>query len=107
MRVAVLKETAPGERRVALVPDAVKRLNGTGFDIAVERGAGEGASFRDGDYEAAGAVVGSRDETLRGADAVVKVQRPSAEEVDALPEGAVLVAFLAAWAAGDFEIRAA
>src|SRR2546430_16385455 len=55
MKVGVPRETAGGERRVALVPDIVKRLAGDGFDVAVERGAGEAASFPDRDYEQAGA----------------------------------------------------
>ncbi|MDQ3778253.1 MAG: Re/Si-specific NAD(P)(+) transhydrogenase subunit alpha [Actinomycetota bacterium] len=94
MRVAVLKETAPGERRVALVPDVVRRLDAFGFDLAVEREAGAGASLSDREYEAAGAVVTARDEVLRGATAVVKVQKPSPEEVEALPTDSVLIAFL-------------
>ena len=94
MRVAVLSETAPGERRVALVPDAVKRLTASGFDLAVERGAGEGASFADGEYEAAGARLGSREEVLRDAEGVVKVQKPAESEIEELAPGSVLIGFL-------------
>ena len=60
MRVSVPKETAPGERRVALVPETVSKLGGTGFAIRVERGAGESAGFRDGDYADAGAELVDR-----------------------------------------------
>ncbi len=94
MRVAVPKETVQGERRVALVPEIVKRLVGGGFDLTVERGAGEAASFADQEYEAAGARVVARDELFRGAEGVVKVQKPASEEVELLPEGSILIAFL-------------
>ena len=94
MRVAVPRETATGERRVALVPAIVKQLNERGFEIVVERGAGEGAGFADSAYEGAGARVVEREDLFRDAEAVVKVQKPSAEEVELLPEGSVLIAFL-------------
>src|SRR5919199_804382 len=91
MRLGVPKETAPGERRVALVPEAVGRLAGAGFEVVVERGAGEAAAFPDEAFAEAGAtLVGNAFE----ADAVVKVQKPSASEVEALRDGSVLVAFL-------------
>ena len=95
MRVAVPKESGAGERRVALVPDAVGRLAPRGFSIAIERDAGREAGFLDEDYAAAGAEVVSREELLGGADAVLRVGRPSAAEVDELPSGTVLIGFLA------------
>jgi NAD(P) transhydrogenase subunit alpha len=92
--VAVPKEP-PGERRVALVPEIVRKLTESGFDIAVEAGAGAEASFSDTDYERAGAtIVASREELLRAADGVVKVQKPSPEDVELLREGAILIGFL-------------
>src|ERR687885_1166384 len=91
MRLGVPKETAPGERRVALVPEAVGRLAGAGFEVVVERGAGEAAAFPDEALAEAGA---SLVESALEADAVVKVQKPSPEEVEALRDGSVLVAFL-------------
>ena len=91
MRLGVPKETVPGERRVALVPEIVSRLIGAGFEVAVERGAGTAASFTDEAYAEAGAtLVGNAFD----ADAVAKVQKPSADEVEALREGSLLVAFL-------------
>src|ERR671935_406275 len=91
MRLGVPKETVPGERRVALVPEAVGRLTGAGFEVAVEHGAGEAAAFPDEAFAEAGAtLVGNAFD----ADAVVKVQKPSAAEVEALRNGSVLVAFL-------------
>jgi NAD(P) transhydrogenase subunit alpha len=95
VRVAVPKESAPGERRVALVPEIVKKLTDTGFELSVETGAGAGASFSDRAYEEAGAsIVSSAEELLSQADAVVKVQKPSNEEIELLREGSILIAFL-------------
>ena len=95
MRVAVPKESGAGERRVALVPDAVGKLATSGFTFAVEREAGLAAGFSDDEYKAAGADVVSRAELLAGAGAVVRVGRPTAEEVAELDSGTVLIGFLA------------
>jgi proton-translocating NAD(P)+ transhydrogenase subunit alpha len=91
MRVGVPKETAPGERRVALVPDSAQRLAPSGFELLVEHRAGEEASFADVDYESAGARIV---ENAFEADAVVKVQKPSELEVGSLQEGSVLIGLL-------------
>src|SRR5919108_241487 len=92
MIVGVPKESAVGERRVALVPDSVARLGEAGVQIVVERGAGAEASFLDEAYEEAGARLVA--DSLGEADLVCKVQRPSDEEVGRLREGSVLVALL-------------
>jgi NAD(P) transhydrogenase subunit alpha len=76
---------------VALVPDAVTRLTGSGFDVVVERGAGSAASFPDGTYAEAGAELA---DTVWDADAVVKVRKPMAGEIERLREGQVLIGFL-------------
>jgi H+-translocating NAD(P) transhydrogenase subunit alpha len=95
VKVAVPKEIAPGERRVALVPEIVKKLVGSGFEVAVERGAGAEASFSDHAYEEAGSsIVSAREELLGRADGVVKVQKPKAEEIELLRDGAILISFL-------------
>src|SRR5881396_3435511 len=91
MKVGVPRETAPGEHRVALVPESVKRLTGSGFEIDLERGAGETASFLDPAYEEAGATLVA---DPYSADAIAKVQTPSAKEVERLRDGQVLVGFL-------------
>jgi NAD(P) transhydrogenase subunit alpha len=91
MRVGVPAESAPGEQRVALVPEVVARLVPGGFEVVVERGAGVAASFPDAAYEEAGARIGP---DPWDADAVVKVQTPSAEEAARLREGQVLIGFL-------------
>ncbi len=90
MRVGVARETATGERRVALVPDSVGRLAQTGIAVVVEPGAGVAASYPDEDYREAGAELGS----AWDADAVVKVQSPAATEVERLRDGQVLIGFL-------------
>jgi NAD(P) transhydrogenase subunit alpha len=90
MRVGVPRETARGERRVALVPEAIPRLPG-GVEVAVERGAGEEATFPDAAYSEAGALL--VDDAF-DAVVVVKVQKPSPDEVERLREGTVLIGFL-------------
>jgi len=94
MRVAVPRETAPGERRVALVPETVSKLRDAGFEIRVERGAGAAAGFPDEGYADAGAELSDAGSVLTGADGVVRVSRPSADEVAAFQPGTVLVGFL-------------
>src|SRR5205809_7806519 len=88
MRVGVPREIATGERRVALVPETVGRLEG--IDVVVEPGAGTAASFVDDAYLEAGASPGDPWD----AEVVVKVARPSDDEVERLREGQVPVAFL-------------
>jgi proton-translocating NAD(P)+ transhydrogenase subunit alpha len=91
MKVGVPKEVKPGERRVALVPDSVKKLVDAGFDVVVERGAGAEANLTDAEYEEAGATLG--DSTAAwGADAIVKVAAPS--EDAPLAKGKLLIGLL-------------
>jgi NAD(P) transhydrogenase subunit alpha len=92
MRIGVPKETAPDERRVALVPDVVSRLTGSGFDVLVEKGAGLEASFPDAAFADAGASL--VDSVFGQAEAIVKVQKPTAQETDRLRPGDVLIGFL-------------
>jgi H+-translocating NAD(P) transhydrogenase subunit alpha len=92
VNVGVPKETEPGERRVALVPDAVARIVAAGFDVLVERGAGGPAFFGDDAYAEAGArLVAS---VFAEADVIVKVQKPSPQELESLRQGTVLISFL-------------
>ena len=74
MKIAVLAETGDFERRVAASPDSVKKLVGLGYSIAVEGGAGNGASIEDSEFEAAGASIADRAAVLGGADVVLTVQ---------------------------------
>jgi H+-translocating NAD(P) transhydrogenase subunit alpha len=94
MRIAVLTESAPGERRVALVPDNIARLVKSGHTVRLERGAGEAAGYPDAAYAAAGATLGSAAESLEGAEVLAAVQRPSTELVERLPSGLLLVGLL-------------
>ena len=91
MRIGVPRETAAGERRVALVPEVVGKLVPAGFEVLVQRGAGEAASSPDAAYEEAGARLV---DDWADAEAVVKVQKPSEEEAGRLREGQVLIGFL-------------
>jgi H+-translocating NAD(P) transhydrogenase subunit alpha len=91
MRIGVPRETRAGERRVALVPEIVGKLVPAGFEVLVERGAGEAASFPDAAYKEAGAQLV---DDWADAEGVVKVQKPSEEEARRLREGQVLIGFL-------------
>lgn len=93
MKVAVVKETAPGEHRVALVPEAVTRLNGAGIDVIVEAGAGDGAWFPDSAYAGAGATIASREELL-AADLIVTVTRPDEELTGRMKTGQAVLGML-------------
>jgi len=90
MKLGVTRETAPGERRVALVPETAGKLAAAGFEIVVEPGAGEAASFPDSAYTDAGATLGSPWD----ADVVLKVRKPAEDEVARLREGQLLIGFL-------------
>ncbi len=85
------RETAAGERRVALIPEVVGKLVPGGFEVLVERGAGEAAAFPDAAYEEAGAQLV---DDWADVEAVVKVQKPSEEEAARLRDGQVLIGFL-------------
>lgn len=90
MIVGILKEDSPGERRVAVTPDTVTRLQKLGYEVIVESGAGAGAGFPDDRYEAAGAAIGD----AQAADVVLGVAPPSPERLDALRPGATLIGML-------------
>ena len=95
MRIGAPKETWPGELRTALTPAGVKKLKALGFDIAVEAGLGAAAGYLDADYAAVGAEIqADAAPLLKAADVVLRVRKPSAEDVASLPSGAVHVSFL-------------
>ena len=94
MKLAVLREQADGERRVAATPETVKKFIALGASVAVEAGAGLTASIADADYEAAGASVGTRADALIDADAVLGVQGPEAASIEGLKPGTLVVAAL-------------
>ncbi|UXI67474.1 Re/Si-specific NAD(P)(+) transhydrogenase subunit alpha [Tahibacter amnicola] len=91
--IAVLRETSPNERRVALTPEVAKKLKGRGASILVEQGAGTSAGFGDVQYRDAEIVSGAG-ATLERSDVLLKVQPPSLEEIRNLREGSIVVGYL-------------
>jgi H+-translocating NAD(P) transhydrogenase subunit alpha len=100
VKIGVPKETAAGEHRVALIPDVVRSLTAKELGVTVESGAGEEAGHPDSEYVDAGAEVGSADAAW-GADVVVKVAVPTAEEIARLRPGQVLIGHLAPLTSGE------
>jgi H+-translocating NAD(P) transhydrogenase subunit alpha len=99
MKVGVPREVVPGERRVALVPETVKKLADSGIEVVVERGAGVAAGFADSEYAAAGATIADQAGAVLASDVVVKVTPPQLgaggpDEVGQLRAGATLIGFL-------------
>lgn len=94
LAVVAIKETAPGERRVALAPDSIGRLKAAGLDVLVEAGAGTGACFTDDAYIEAGASIVRGDEVLARADVIVTVGTPSPEQVGRLRPGQAVIGML-------------
>jgi len=90
MKIAVLKETAD-ETRCAAIPETVKKFIGLGAEVAVESGAGVGASIRDLEFEAAGAKLGSRADVLKGAGAILCVNGPDAADLKGAETGTLLI----------------
>ena len=95
MKAAVIKETAPGERRVALVPDALAKLRPAGIDVLVERDAGSRAWLTDSAYADAGATIVSTAELFQTADVILMVTKPSAAMVGQLSKGQAVIGMLA------------
>jgi NAD(P) transhydrogenase subunit alpha len=92
MRLAVLKETFGGEKRVAIVPESVKRLAAKKIDVSVQSGAGEASYFGDDEYTGAGAAVeATTGALLAAADTVIQIRTPTVEDVGKLKEGTALV----------------
>jgi NAD(P) transhydrogenase subunit alpha len=94
MKIAVLKEMTAGETRVAAIPETVKKFVMLGAEFAVEKGAGEGASISDAEYEAAGAKLTSSTEALKGAGIILCVNGPDAAALTDADKGALLVGAL-------------
>ncbi|MEL6876040.1 MAG: NAD(P) transhydrogenase subunit alpha, partial [Pseudomonadota bacterium] len=94
MKIAVLKELAEGELRVGATPETVKKFVALGASMAVETGAGEGASIADSDYEEMGATTGSRADIIKDADILLGVQGPDPASLTGIKKGAWLVASL-------------
>ena len=98
MKIAVLRETADAENRVAGTPETIKKFIGLGAELAVEAGAGAGASISDAAYTDAGATVGDRAATLAGADLILGVQGPAVGDLPGVKPGVMLAAILSPFA---------
>src|SRR6188472_475601 len=94
MKVGVARETAQGERRVALVPEALGKLTAAGLEVLVETGAGAGAMIPDQAFTDAGATVVSTGDLYAGSDVILRVQKPSADEASRLRSGQAVVGLL-------------
>jgi len=102
MKLAILKERRDGETRVAATAETVKKLKGLGLEVTVETGAGARARVSDADYLAAGATIApDMASALAGADIVLKVRGPEADEITAMKKGAVLAALLSPYTEKD------
>jgi len=108
MKIGIPKETAPGERRVALIPETVKKLAAKKIETVVEAGAGLASSFSDEEYQASGAAVASSFEDLCSrTDGIIKIVRPSDAEMARLKEGSALVCLQYPLSSPDFVKAAA
>ncbi|MBO9579448.1 MAG: NAD(P) transhydrogenase subunit alpha [Sphingobium sp.] len=101
MKIAVLRETAPGEKRVAASAETVRKFIGLGAEVAVESGAGLTASVSDADFEAAGASIGTRAAVLKDAGIVLCVQGPDPAALKGAKTGALVVGGLNPFGAGE------
>jgi NAD(P) transhydrogenase subunit alpha len=101
VKIAVLKETAPGETRCAAIPETVKKFIGLGAEVAIEQGAGSAASVSDADFEAAGATVGDRKAILSGAGAILCINAPEPMTLTGAEQGALLIGALDPLRRGD------
>src|SRR4051812_11839715 len=94
MKVGVAKETAAGERRVALVPEALGKLTAAGLEVLVETGAGAGAAIPDSAFAEAGATIVSSVELYGQSDVILRVQKPSESEVRIMRRGQAVLGLL-------------
>ncbi|PDH63931.1 MAG: NAD(P)(+) transhydrogenase (Re/Si-specific) subunit alpha [Sphingomonadaceae bacterium MED-G03] len=101
MKIAIVREQADGERRVAATPETVRKFGALGADVAIEAGAGRHASIADADYAAAGATVADRAATVANADIILGVQGPAPDSLAGAKPGAWIVAGLNPFGAGD------
>ncbi len=90
MKIAVLKEPT-GETRCAAIPETVKKLIGLGAEVAVEKGAGEGASIADSEFKDAGATLATRSDVVKGADIILAVSGPDPKSLAGAKKGALLI----------------
>ena len=95
MKIAVMKETCPEERRVPMIPATAEKLVKLGAELVIESGLGLSCRFADADYEKAGAAVSSsRRDMLQSADLVLRLRKPPVEEVELMKKGCIHVSYL-------------
>lgn len=95
MRIAVMKETHPGERRVPLIPTTAEKLVKLGVELVIESGLGQSCRFEDATYEKAGASISvSRRDLLQSADIVLRLRKPPADEIELMRKGCIHVSYL-------------
>ena len=95
MLIGVLKETHPGENRVAVIPDTVKKLVKLGAELTVEAGLGQGSGFADSEYADAGATVASgRNDILSQSDIILRIRKPEADDAGKLKQGCIHISYL-------------
>jgi NAD(P) transhydrogenase subunit alpha len=101
VKIAVLKETAPGETRCAAIPETVKKFIALGADVAVEKGAGQCAGITDADFKEAGASVSTRKDALKGAGIILCINAPDPASLQGAEKGTLLVGALDPLKQGD------
>ena len=95
MQIGVLKETHPGENRVAVIPDTVKKLVKLGAELTVEAALGQGAGFADETYSEAGATIASnRNDILANSDILLRIRKPESDEVGQIKQGCIHISYL-------------
>uniref|UniRef100_UPI004056F614 Re/Si-specific NAD(P)(+) transhydrogenase subunit alpha n=1 Tax=Candidatus Electronema sp. TaxID=2698783 RepID=UPI004056F614 len=95
MKIAVMKESCPGERRIPLIPATAEKLVKLGAELVIESGLGQSCRFEDADYEKAGAAVStSRRELLQSADMILRLRKPPADEIELMRKGCIHVSYL-------------
>ncbi|HMW37119.1 MAG TPA: NAD(P)(+) transhydrogenase (Re/Si-specific) subunit alpha, partial [bacterium] len=95
MVIGIPKETAAGENRVAVTPDTAAKLIKMGFEVRVEKGAGQNAHYTDEQYTKQGAAIAATATDLLGqSDIILKVQKPSDAEIKQIKKGALLISFV-------------
>ena len=95
MRIAIPKETHPGENRIPIIPNDAKKLVRLGAEVVIESGMGAGSGFTDEEYTEAGATIAaSRDELLSSGDIVLRLRKPAEEEIAKLKKGAIHISYL-------------
>ena len=102
MQIGVLKETFPGENRVSVTPDTVKKLTNLGAELVVEAALGEGSGFKDQEYVDAGATVASnRSDLLAKSDIILRIRKPETDEIGHLKQGCIHISYLDPFNEGD------